>query len=330
MTPRELRRARAIGPARRTYLPLEELRRKPTDYDVTTTGLLYYPARGFEVKTPVWRHYVEHQRGGMLRSSHWEAFEDPAHFTYSAYVAERRDQEAFLDRLFERPARPVSGELEPLLGLLSALRFPLHGLQMVAAYVGALAPSGRISVALALQAADELRAIQRLCQWLARSGKPASVLDAGGRELWQQNPAFQPLRRVLEELLVNYDWGEALIVLNGIIKPIFDRLWFDRLAEVAERQQDEVLEKILSSLADDARWHEAWFVSFARVAGSSEPANALSIRQSIEKHRARVAGALQSLLPAFGGLFGDERARASVCRELEVALDTHLTKVGAT
>ena len=38
MTPRELRRARAIGPARRTYLPLEELQRKPTDYDVTTTG----------------------------------------------------------------------------------------------------------------------------------------------------------------------------------------------------------------------------------------------------------------------------------------------------
>jgi toluene monooxygenase system protein E len=329
MTPRELRRARAVGPARRTYLPLEELRRKPTDYDVTTTGLLYYPARGFEVETPVWRHYVEYQRGGMLRSSRWEEFEDPAHFTYSAYIAERRDQEAFLDRLLERPALPVPGELEPLLGLLSALRFPLHGLQMVAAYVGALAPSGRISVAAAFQAADQLRGIQRLCQWLARSGKAAALLDAGGREIWQQSPAFQPLRRVIEELLVSYDWGEALIVLNGIIKPIFDRLWFDHLAGVAERHQDEILEKILSSLADDARWHEAWFVSFAQVALSSEPANALAIRQSIDKHRPRVADAVQALLPAFGGLFGDEGARAYVWRELDAALDAHLTKAGA-
>src|SRR5436190_135955 len=103
MTPRELRRARAVGPARRTYLPLEPR------------------------------------------------------------------------------------QLESLLGLLSALRFPLHGLQMVAAYVGALAPSGRISVACALQAADQLRAIQRLCQWLARSGTPVAQLDAGGREIWQQS-----------------------------------------------------------------------------------------------------------------------------------------------
>ena len=329
MTPRELRRARAVGAARRTYLPLEELRRKPTDYDVTTTGLLYYPARGFEVDTPVWRHYVEYQRGGMLRSTHWEAFEDPAHFTYSAYIAERRDQEAFLDRLLERPALPVPRELEPLLGLLSALRFPLHGLQMVAAYVGALAPSGRISVAAALQAADQLRAIQRLCQWLARSSKPASLLDAAGREIWQQSPAFQPLRQVVEELLVTYDWGEALIVLGGIIKPIFDRLWFEHLAGVAERHQDEVLEKILSSLADDARWHQAWFVSFAQVASSGEPANARAIRQSIQQHRPRVAAAVQALLPAFNGLLGDEAARASVWRELDAALDAHLTKAGA-
>src|SRR5205823_8755455 len=99
--------------------------------------------------------------------------------------------------------------------------------------------------------------IQRLCQWLARSGKPASLLDAAEREIWQQSPAFQPLRRLIEELLVSYDWGQALIVLNGIVKPIFDRLWFDQLAGVAERHRDEVLEKVLSSLADDARWHQA-------------------------------------------------------------------------
>jgi toluene monooxygenase system protein E len=329
MTPRELRAARAARPARRTYLPLEELRRKPTDYDVTTTGLLYYPARGFEVDTPVWRHYVEHQRGGMLSSSHWETFEDPAHFTYSAYVAERRDQEAFLDRLLERPSLPVSRELEPLLGLLSALRFPLHGLQMVAAYVGALAPSGRITVALAFQAADELRRIQRLCQWLARSGKPVAQLDVLGREIWQQDPAFQPLRRVVEELLVTYDWGEALVVLNGILKPIFERLWFEQLAGVAERQQDEVLEKILSSLRDDGQWHEAWFVSFSSVALQTEPANVPAIRQCVHKHRPRVAEAAQALLPAFAGLLGDPGARAYVWRELDSALDAHLSKAGA-
>ena len=329
MTPRELRAARAQNPARRSYWCLEASRKKPSDYEITTTALLYYPARGFEVKTPVWEHYVKYQQQGRLRSSNWEAFEDPAHTTYSTYVAERRDQEAFLDRLLERPSGPISQELRPLLGVLSALRFPLHGLQMVAAYVGALAPSGRISVTAAFQAADEMRRIQRICQWLSRSAVPSAQLDALGRELWQQAPAFQPLRRLLEELLVTYDWGEALIAMNGIIKPIFDRLWFEHLAGVAERHHDEVLEKILSSLGDDGRWHELWFVNLCHVAVASDAGNAEVISRCVSELRPRAALAAQALLPAFEGLLPDEGERKYVWRELDAALEAHLLKLGA-
>jgi|GEM_PF-2256580 len=328
MKPRELRAVRATPPARRTYLCLEGTRKKPTDYQVTSTALLYYPTRGFEVETPVWRHYVEHQQKGQLRSENWDAFEDPAHFTYSTYVAERRDQEAFLDRLFERPADAPSAELRPLLGLISALRFPLHGLQMIAAYVGALAPSGRISIASAFQAADELRRIQRMCQWLGRSGVPIVQLDAWGREIWQQNPSFQPLRQLVERLLVTYDWGEALIALNGVLKPIFDRLWFEHLVGVAERHHDEVLEKTLSSLGDDARWHEAWFSDFARLALAGDAGNALAAARVVGEQRPLATRAVQALLPAFDGLLGDEGERAYVWRELDVALEAHLERAG--
>ena len=328
MKPREIRIARAAGPVRRTYQCLEGARRKPTDYQVTSTALLYYPARGFEVETPVSRHYAAHQTNGQLRSTRWDDFEDPAATTYSSYVAERRDQEAFLDRLLERPVDAVPRELQPLLGLVSALRFPLHGMQMVAAYIGALAPSGRITITAALQAADEMRRIQRLCQWLSRSGLPAAQLDALGREKWQQSPAFQPLRRLVEKLLVTYDWGEALIALNGIIKPIFDRLWFEHVAGAAERHHDEILEKILSSLGDDARWHEAWFINFTRLALDSEAANAGVLERVVGEYRPLVAQAAQALLPELDGLLGDEGTRAYVWRELDAALDAHLEKAG--
>jgi toluene monooxygenase system protein E len=328
MKPRELRAARATPPARRTYLCLEGARKKPTDYQVTSTALLYYPTRGFEVETPVWRHYVEYQQKGQLRSERWDDFEDPAHFTYSTYVAERRDQEAFLDRLFERPAHATSGELRPLLGLLSALRFPLHGLQMVVAYVGALAPSGRISIAAAFQAADELRRIQRVCQWLGRSGVPIAQLDALGREIWQQSPSFQPLRQLVERLLVTFDWGEALIALNGALKPLFDRLWFEHLVGVAERHHDEVLEKTLSSLGDDARWHESWFSDLARLALASDANNVIAAERVVSEFRPLAARAIQALLPAFDGLLGDEGARAHVWRELDSALEAHLKRAG--
>ena len=330
MNPRELRAARAQGPVRRTYWCLEASRKKPSDYEITTTALLYYPSRGFEVKTPVWEHYVRYQQQSVLQCSNWEGFEDPAHTTYSSYVAERRDQEAFLDRLLERPSAGIAKELRPLLGLLSALRFPLHGLQMVAAYVGALAPSGRISVTAALQAADEMRRIQRICQWLSRSGLPSAQLDALGRELWQQGPAFQPLRRLIEELLVTYDWAQALIALNGVIKPVFDRLWFGHLAGVAERHDEEVLEKILSSLGDDGHWHELWFINLCQVAIASGAGNAEVIGQTVREQRARTAVAAQALLPAFEGLLGDNGERAYVWRELDAALEAHVLKLGVS
>ncbi|HVY30562.1 MAG TPA: hypothetical protein VHB79_28580 [Polyangiaceae bacterium] len=325
---RELRAERAVSPTRRTYWCLEGSRKKPTDYEITSTALLYYPSRGFEVDTPVWHHYVEYQRGSRLRASRWDSFQDPAFTTYSSYVAERRDQEAFLDRLLDRPVNGVTPELRPLLGLLSALRFVLHGQQMVAAYVGAMAPSGRISIAAAFQAADELRRIQRVCQWLSRSGVPVAELDALGRELWQQAPAFQPLRQLVEQLLVTYDFGLALVSLNGVIKPIFDRLWFEQLSGVAERHHDEVLEKILGSLADDGRWHEMWFIKLAQTLVEDDPQNLRVMQEHVAVWRPRVTHAAHALLSQFQGLLGDAGEQAFVWRELDSALETHLRHVG--
>jgi toluene monooxygenase system protein E len=314
MTAREARAKRVRGRPRRTYLPLEGQRHKPTDYDITTSALLYYPARGFEVETPVWQHYVEHQRGSLLSCPDWEAFRDPAHTTYTSYVAARRDQEAFLDRALERAAGPTAPELRPLTALFSALRFPLHGLQMTAAYVGSLAPSGRITVAAAFQAADELRRIQRLCQWLWRSGSSAAELDAMGRENWQQNPMFQPLRRLTEELLVTYDWGQALIALNGVVKPVLDCFCFDLLARAVAAHGDEALEQILRSLAEDGHWHLAWFGDLAKLALRSEPRNVNAFRAQ-EPLRARAVDALSVLAPMCGPLL----AHVDVSRRLEDA-----------
>lgn len=316
MTAREARARRVVGRARRTFLPLEQQRRKPSDYEVTTTALLYYPERGFEVETPVWQHYQTYQRGSLWSCPDWEAFQDPAHTTYSSYVAARRDQEAFLDRLFARPAQPLAPELRPLLGVLSALRFPLHGLQMTAAYVGALAPSGRISVVAAFQAADELRRIQRLCQWLSRSGRSSAELDALGRELWQQDAAFQPLRKLIEELLVTYDWGQALIAMNGVIKPIFDRLWFEQLPLAASRYDDEVLQPTLSSLGEDGQWHEAWFVALVKLVVVSDTKNVSAIACVNAEVRQQVLQALRALFPAFQGLWGDEASCSRLSDEL--------------
>ena len=113
MTAREARARRVVGRARRTYLPLEQQRRKPSDYELTDERAALLPgARLRDFETPVWQHYRTHQRGSALSCPDWEAFEDPAHTTYSSYVAARRDQD-ISGSVFQPPgagsARPLCG-----------------------------------------------------------------------------------------------------------------------------------------------------------------------------------------------------------------------------
>src|SRR6185295_475216 len=50
----------------KTYSLLGVDRRVPTDYEVTTTRLLYYTANGFEIATPLRAWYARFQTGSPL------------------------------------------------------------------------------------------------------------------------------------------------------------------------------------------------------------------------------------------------------------------------
>ena len=87
--------------APRTYWHLERLGRRPTDYEIATSRLLYYEGRGFEVTTPIADWYSRHQEGSPLRATDWEAFADPRETTYTKYVEMQKRKELFVDGLFQ-------------------------------------------------------------------------------------------------------------------------------------------------------------------------------------------------------------------------------------
>src|SRR5262245_163862 len=71
---------------RRTFWHLEGLKRKPTDYDIATSRLLYHPDRGFEVNVPFSSWVERYGKNSALRISDWERFRDPRETTYSKYT----------------------------------------------------------------------------------------------------------------------------------------------------------------------------------------------------------------------------------------------------
>jgi len=167
----------------------------------------------------------------------------------------------------------------------------------VTAYVAHLAPVSEVVIALAFQQADEIRRVQRLAQRVAMLRKVRPGFGEGARRVWQDAPEWQPLRRVIEELLVTYDFGEALVRLNLVVKPLFDAFFVERGSRLAEARQDPLLCRLLFSLHEDCRWHASVTDDLVRALRSVGDANDQTISAWVRTHRPGMLNALSALEP---------------------------------
>jgi len=316
-------RSRQEMAQKKTYWHLSDLGRKPTDYDIATSRLHYWTARGFEVKVPVSEWYERYQRGSELRCRDWEEWGDPRQTTYTAYTTMQRTREAFvnglLDSISDEYDRGLSPEWLTLLNrVLAPLRYPGHGLQMVAAYIGSMAPSARITIAATFQAADEMRRVQRLAYRMRQLQVTHPEFGRTALRTWQDDPIWQPLREVIEALLVTWDWGEALVALQFVLKPAFDELFMTHFGRLARAAGDDVLDRMFFSLNEDCAWHRAWSESLLLTAIRDTPESAPAVEHWIENWAPRVSRAVSALQPMFEEMSQGGAGRfATVLNEIE-------------
>jgi len=265
--------------ARRTYWHLEGLKRAPTDYEITSSRLLYHPTKGFEVDVPLAEWYRRHVKNSPFVLADAERFSDPRETTYASYTRLQKDQEQqaqdFLDAM-EAPdydrALPA-GWITLLSRTLAPLRYPLHAMQMMAAYVGQSAPGGKIVIAALFQAADEMRRVQRIAYRMAQIQQTRPAFGRDSREIWERDPQWQPMRKLVERMLVTYDWAEALVALNVVLKPLFDELFMVQFGGVAAQSGDPLLGRVLLSLNADCLWHRDWTRTLLKLAVDERPEN---------------------------------------------------------
>jgi toluene monooxygenase system protein E len=291
----------------RTYWHLADLRRRPTEYEIGASKLLYHRHRdrGFEVETPVAGWYELHRRAAALQVSDWDAFRDPRQTTYASYTELQRGKESFVDGLVRSSEASRHDErLSPswmsvLARIIGPLRFPSHGLQMLAAYVAQAAPASPIVIAGAFQAADEMRRVQRLAYRMRELQRIDPAFGATSREAWQTDPMWQPLRELVERLLVTWDWSEALVATSFVLAPRFDELFMTCFGRLARRFGDDLLEKVLFSLGEDCRWHREWTAALVRMAITERPENADVVRGWLEKWDPLATRAVVAFAPLF-------------------------------
>jgi len=256
----------------KTWSLLGDVRRKPSNYEVVTSKFHYHFRRDpapFELdpETPLNLWYLKHREGSPLMVDDWEGFRDPYKLTYRDYVMQQDKHEVYVDQLIDQheaagSAQALSEEwVGTLRELFVPLRFPLHVLQMTAIYVGQMAPSSFITNCANFQSADELRRIQRIAYWtkvLANAHGDDLADTETARGPWVAGAEWQPLRELLENLLIAYDWGEAFVALNLAVKPAVDELVNGQLAELARRNGDEFVANLLTALSNDSDRSRDW------------------------------------------------------------------------
>jgi len=299
----------------RTWSLLGEVKRRPNAYEATAAKFNYHFRREpapFEMdpQAPFNLYYLENREGSPFNVEDWEGFRDPAKLAYSDYVMLQHDRETYVDKLTDHhEAAESAATLDPawvgtVRDLFVPLRFPMHVLQMVALYVGQMAPSAFITNCAHFQAADELRRIQRIAyhtKALALAHDATLAETATARGPWEKAPAWQPLREVLERLLAVRDWGEAFVALNLAVKPAFDAVVHVQLSDLASRAGDEYLSLLMAEFQLDARRSQDWSAALVRYAVSQDAAMADVVRGWLATWQPLADAAVAGLAGIFAG-----------------------------
>lgn len=292
----------------KTYSHLSSNQKLPSMYELLTSGMLYYPEKGgFEVKTPIADWYHTYQQNSDIKAPKWENFEDPLQNTYNDYVQRQKDEEVFLNahaKHIDASKQNIFLDedwMRLLSLLLGSLRYPWHGFQMISAYLGSMAPEGKIVMTFAFQTMDEMRRIQRIAYRLWQLQQINPELGKDGLQNWQEMPMWQPLRRGIEQMLITYDWLEAFVALNICFKPVLDRLILIHFNIAAKNQDDSELAMIFRSLWEDASWQQQWSLRLLDLLLKADKNNKIILRKWWQRWFDRLLPAVLALEPLFLG-----------------------------
>jgi toluene monooxygenase system protein E len=313
----------------RTWSHLATTGRRPTEYEVVSVGLHYHtrhPDCPWELDPDLFMNewYRRHREGSALHHPDWNSFRDPDSLIYRGYIRLQNDQETYTEGLVDQySSRRHDATLSPL--WLTALgrfytpaRYARHALQLAAAYGGQMAPASTLTNCFFFQCADEARLMQRIAYRTAelRQNCRGYGFGADERRTWEEDPAWQGFRELLERLLVAWDWGECFVALNLVAKPALDEVTLRQLATAAGRAGDELLALLCEAHRADVQRSRRWSAALVKML-TRDPHNRIVVRGWLERwlpFAERAARAYLATLPGIDGEAAAHETRAA-CRE---------------
>jgi len=296
--------------ARRTFVWLAGRKRPPSEYEELSTGIQWYTEPVARTELSSWR------LDNTALQADWNAFRDPAGMYYRNYVVGQDAVEKQLDAVFEvaRTADFVSA-LDPawrqsLAVLVGGVSFAQWGVSMAMQHVMRFTLSPTVACAVQLEVMDKLRNAERDVEWFELL-HPDSADDELHR-IWDEHPALQPLRKYMEEILVEADWGQVIVgtnlVLLGLLEPFLRELYI----KGGRAHGDFTTAALGTHMAKDAARQLAWTDAFLLQCADDE-ANVTVISDWVDRYVPAATEAIEALAAAYA-LDGIAAAAAATAR----------------
>jgi toluene monooxygenase system protein E len=322
---------------RRTWSAFGDIKRRPSEYEIVTHALHYNMRAGRAApyesnpSAPMNMWVQAYRDESPFQADNWDGFRDPDQMIYREYVTKQDEKEVVMrDLCSEFADRGHDGEMDPkwvdtLRTVFTPARYPLHGLQMMSAYLGLVAPSSYITNAAAFEAADYVRAVSVVAYRTRelQMAHPDKGFVDGERSIWETHEAWQPTRKVIEEALVAYDWAECFTALNLVLRPTIEAVLYKTFSRVASANGDELTSLLLANLSDDGERAARWSAALATYAIGKNPSNADVLNMWVEKWSPgadAAAAGIASLLGSLPAKQGDAKQAAQAARGARLAV----------
>ncbi|WP_409332317.1 aromatic/alkene monooxygenase hydroxylase subunit beta [Trujillonella humicola] len=279
----------------KTWSHLAGRRRRPSEYEIVSTNLLWHmrdQGQPWDVAQtgPMADWYRRYRNGSPVTHPDWDAFRDPDELVYRTYNILQDGQESYVEGLLdqhdeEQHDKGLSAEwVASLARLYTPGRYLLHTLQMGSAYLVHMAPASTIANCAAFQTADALRWLSHTAYRTAELARshPSSGFGSAERERWENLPAWQGFRRLMEKVLVTHDWAEAFVALDLVAKPAIDEAFFRQQSVSARRQGDTLFALMAEAALRDSERSRRWSSELVRFM-HDVPDNAAVLQGWVEK-----------------------------------------------
>jgi len=279
----------------KTWSHLSKQRKRPSEYEIVSTNLHFHTnnkEKPFEVgqdaKMNDW--YLKYRNNSPLTHDDWDAFRDPEQLVYRTYNILQEGQEAYVEGLLNQFSERGNDQMiskewaADLARLYTPSRYIYHAVQMISSYLHQMSPASTISNLSTYQAADHLRWVTHSAYRTCELGKTWSDVGFGEneREHWENDLAWQGFRELAEKALVVWDWAEATVVQEVVLKPAISAAVQKQLGLAGAENGDTLLSLLNDAQMRDAERHQRQTKSLMEFAMANE-ANGPIIQGWVDK-----------------------------------------------